>query len=167
VEANDPTERRSADAAVQRLESLIERYVEALSKPGDAPFAYVPPKTPITAVEAGGFFRAVDAGLFDLREDGMCRPQRMRPSTGYCYPLLWASKSENRVTLWREWLTHAAAPAMLHLDYGYPLHDIALDIDAFDVLVYSRLNQAFIAVEAKKSLTELENTPSPDARARA
>ena len=39
----------------------------------------------------------------------------------------------------------------MHLDYGYPLHDIALDVGAFDVLVFSPLNRPLIAVEAKKS----------------
>ena len=91
---------RRGSVRAASLENLIERCVEALAKAGDAPAEYVPPKTPITAREAGGFFRAVDAGLFDLSEDGMCRPRRMRPSTGYCYPLfLWASKAENRVTI--------------------------------------------------------------------
>jgi hypothetical protein len=54
------------------------------------------------------------------------------------------------------WLTHAAAVASLHLDYGYPCDDIALDVDAFDILVYSRSNQPLIAVEAKKTEKELE-----------
>jgi hypothetical protein len=81
----------------------------------------------------------------------------MRPSTGYCYPLLERPlKQVNRVRLWREWLTHAAAPAILHFDYGYPLHDIALDVDAFDVLVCSPSNQPLVAVEVKKTSKELD-----------
>jgi hypothetical protein len=125
--------------------------------PGGDPPEYVPPKPAITAEEADGFFRAIDAGLFELSEKGRCRPRRMRPSTGYCYPLLERPvKTENRVRLWREWLTHAAAPAILHLDYAYPLHDIALDVDAFDVLVYSPSNQPLVAVEVKKTSKELD-----------
>ena len=64
----------------------------------------------------------------------------------YCYELLYRPlNAENRVRLWREWLTHAAAVASMHLDFHYPRYDIALDVDAFDVLVYSHLNQPLVA----------------------
>jgi hypothetical protein len=55
-----------------------------------------------------------------------------------------------------EWLSHAAAAASMHLDYGYPCHDIALDVDAFDVLVYSPTNQPLIALEVKKAESEVD-----------
>jgi hypothetical protein len=147
----------STDSAVRRLEDLIAKCLPALAMPGDDSPEYLPQKTAITPDEARGFFRAIDAGLFELSAKGHCRPQRMRPSTGYCYPLLERpNKAENKVKLWREWLTHAAAPAILHLDYGYPLHDIALDLDAFDVVVFSPLNQPLVAVEVKKTSVELD-----------
>jgi hypothetical protein len=147
----------STDAAVRRLEDLIAKCLPALAMPGDDPPDYLPPTSAITTEEAHGFFRAIDAGLFELNDKGQCRPCGMRPSTGYCYPLLERpNKAQNRVRLWREWLTHAAAPASLYLDYGYPLHDIALDVDAFDVLVYSPLNQPLVAVEVKKTSAELD-----------
>jgi hypothetical protein len=147
----------SADPAIRRLEDLIAKCLPALAMRGDDPPEYLPPKRAITPEEAHGFFRAIDSGLFELSDNGQCRPCGMRPSTGYYYPLLERpNKAENRVRLWREWLTHAAAPASLHLDYGYPLHDIALDVDAFDVLVYSPLNQPLVAVEVKKTSAELD-----------
>jgi hypothetical protein len=147
----------SSDSAVQRLDDLIAECLPALTRPGESPPEYVPPKERISSQEAQDCFRAVDAGFFDVGEDGLCRPRGMRPSTGYAYPLLTRpEKAKNRVTLWREWLTHAAACASLHLDYGYPLHDIALDVGPFDVLVYSPSNQPLVAVEAKKSAAELD-----------
>jgi hypothetical protein len=145
------------DPAVLRFEQLIAKCLPALAMPGDGPPEYLSPKRAITTQEAHGFFRAIDAGLFELSNSGLCRPRGMRPSTGYCYPLLERPNKEiNRVRLWREWLTHAAATASLHLDYGYPLHDIALDVDAFDVLVYSPFNQPHVAVEVKKTAEELD-----------
>lgn len=146
----------SAETPVRRLEDLIAKCLPALATPGDHPPEYVP-KSAISGEEAHGFFRAIDAGLFELSDKGQCRPRGMRPSTGYCFPLFdWESKAKSQVRLFREWLTHAAAPASLHLDYGYPLHDIALDVDAFDVLVYSPSNQPLVAVEVKKSSAELD-----------
>jgi hypothetical protein len=147
----------STDSAVRRLEDLIANCLPALAPPGGDPPEYQPPISSITSEEAQGFFRAIDAGIFDLSDKGRCRPRGMRPSTGYCYPLLERpDKAKNTVRLWREWLTHAAAPAALHLDDGYPLHDIALDVGAFDVLVYSPLNQPLVAVEVKKTSAELD-----------
>ena len=55
-----------------------------------------------------------------------------------------ALNAENSVILWREWLTHAAAVASLHLDFHYPRYDIALDVDALDILVYSPSNQPLV-----------------------
>jgi hypothetical protein len=145
------------DLSIKRLDDLVAGCLPALALPEGGPPEYLLPKIPITSDEARGFFRAIDAGLFDLTRGGLCRPRRMRPSTGYCYPLLERPlRTENRVRLWREWLTHAAAPAILHLDYGYPLHDVALDVDAFDVLVYSPENQPLVAVEVKKATKEVD-----------
>jgi hypothetical protein len=148
----------SADPAVQRLGKVIARCLSVLAMEGDPP-KYLASWKPITTGEAEGFFRAVDGGLFELSDDGwgFCMPRRTRPTHGLCYPLLiWSSKADSEVRLWREWLTHAATSAVLHFDYGYPLHDIALDIDAFDVLVYSPLNQPLVAVEVKKNTKELD-----------
>lgn len=48
------------------------------------------------------------------------------------------------------------AVASLHLDLHYPRYDIALDVDALDILVYSPSNQPLVAVEAKQSSKLLE-----------
>lgn len=66
------------------------------------------------------------------------------------------TKSYPDVQLWREWLTHAAAVARLHLDYGYPKNNVSLDEDSFDVVVHGRHNEPFIAVEVKKTMRELD-----------
>lgn len=106
--------------------------------------------------EARGFLRAIDNRFFEMEPDGQCGPVGLRQGY-YCYGLLYRPlKAGNEVLLWREWLTHAATVASLHLDYGYPCDDIALDVDAFDILVYSRSNQSLIAVEAKKTEKELD-----------
>jgi hypothetical protein len=63
----------STDPAVRRLEDLIAKRLPALAIPGhDAP-EYIRPK--ITAEEAHGFLRAIDAGLFELSDNGQCRPR--------------------------------------------------------------------------------------------
>jgi hypothetical protein len=145
------------DPAIRRLADVIVQSLPALARPGEDPPEYVPPQSEITSEEARGFFRAIDAGFFELEKDGYCRPRSIRPSTGYCYPLLERPvRAANRVRLWREWLTHASVAASLHLDYGYPRHDIALDVDAFDILVYSPSNQPLIAIEVKKTVAELD-----------
>jgi hypothetical protein len=145
------------DDPLLRLEELIAACLPALARPQLPAPEYVTPKRSITAGEAAGFFAAVDAGLFELTLTGMCQPRLMRPSTGYGYPLLiWPSRAQNRVVVWREWLTHAAAPLILGRDYCYPFYDMALDVDAFDLLVYSPLNQPYIAVEVKKTSVEVD-----------
>ena len=147
----------SVEDPLRRLDELIVQVLPLLARPGLGPPTCRPPAEPITVGEASGFLRALDAGLFELGGNGLFRPRRMRPSNAFCYSLFnWYSKPENTVSLWREWLTHGAAPAILHLDHGYPLHDIALEVDAFDLLVYSPLNQPHIAVEVKKSQAELD-----------
>jgi hypothetical protein len=157
VQAKGKRRRLREDSALRRLDDLVASCLPALARPGDGPPGYLPPTRPITPGEARAFFRAVDTGLFEVADNGMCRPRKMRPGTGYCYPLLSRPlRKVNKVRLWREWLTHASAPAVLHLDYRYPLHDIALDVDAFDVLVYSPLNQPLVAVEVKKTAAELD-----------
>lgn len=139
-----------------RLDQLIHRCLPALTRTGESPPDYSRPKRDVTPGEAMGFFRAIDRGFFDVEPDGRCRPLGLRAGY-YCYPLLYRPlRAENRVILWREWLTHAAVVASLHLDYRYPRRDIALDVDAFDALVYSPSNQPLIAVEAKKTAAELE-----------
>jgi hypothetical protein len=141
---------------MRRLEDLLMRSLPALARPGEDPPEYARPKVEVTPEEAQGFFRAIDAGLFELEQDGQCRPVGMRAGY-YCYPLLYRPlKAENRVILWREWLTHAAAVASLHLDFHYPRYNIALDVDALDILVYSPSNQPLVAVEAKQSSKLLE-----------
>jgi hypothetical protein len=122
------------------------------------PEDYVKPEQ-ITEEEARGFLRAVDAGVFEIGRYGHCYPRGMRPSISSPPGFLdWFDKRGGKVMVWREWLTHAATPLMLHEEYGYPLHDIALEVDggAFDVLVYSAFNQPFIAVEVKKRVKELD-----------
>lgn len=146
----------STDPAIQRLEDLIQRSLPALARPGEDPPEYARSAVEVTPGEAQGFFRAIDAGLFVLERDAQCRPIGLRAGY-YCYPLLYRPlNAVNEVILWREWLTHAAAVASLHGDFHYPRYDIALDVDAFDVLVYSRLNQPLLAVEAKKTSKELD-----------
>jgi hypothetical protein len=145
--------------SLTRLNVFIAAAVPALEARLQRPLEYRPPMTPITEGEAAGFFRSIDAGFFDLEDDGLCIPRSMRPSTGFSYPLLSpATKTSSTVALWREWLTHASLPAVLHFDLGYPRCDIALDVDAFDALVFSTHNQPVIAVEAKKAIRELEKT---------
>lgn len=140
--------------ATARLESLVRNCLGALAPTGGDPPSYVHPE--VTAEEATAFFRAIDSGLFVVEPDGQCRSQGLRAGY-YCYPLLYRPQNAvNAVILWREWLTHAGVAAALHLDYGYPVDDIALDVDAFDVLVYSRSNRVHLAVEAKKSTKELD-----------
>lgn len=144
------------DPVLQRLEDLILHALPALARPGEDPPRYARSKIEVTSEEAHGFFRAVDAGLFELEPDGQCRPVGLRAGY-YCYELLYRPlNAVNEVILWREWLTHAAAVASLHGDYHYPSYDIALDVDAFDVLVYSPSNQPLVAVEAKKTSRELD-----------
>jgi hypothetical protein len=128
----------------------------ALARPGEDAPEYLQPAVEITPEEAQGFFRAIDSRLFELEPDAQCRPVGLRAGY-YCYELLYRPlKAGSEVRLWREWLTHAGAVASLHLDYRYPRYEIALDVDAFDVLAYSPLNQPLLAVEAKKSSKELD-----------
>lgn len=149
----------SGDSSVDRLDRLIDDCVPLFARPGEPP-VFVAPTVPVTPEEAEGFLRAIDCGLFVVEPDGQCRPVGLRQGY-YCYELLYRpSKARNEVRLWREWLTHAAVVARLHLDYGYPTDDLALDVDAFDVLVYSPTNQPLIAVEAKKTAGELEKMVS-------
>src|SRR5258708_771433 len=88
--------------ALARLVDLIATCLPALAMPGDDAPIYLSPRIAVTAGEADGFFRAIDAELFDLSPSGYCRPQGMRPSTGYAYPLLERpDKTKNAVRLWR------------------------------------------------------------------
>ncbi len=81
----------------------------------------------------------------------------MRPSRGSPdYLVSLDGKTSSTVGLWRELLTHASLPVLLHFDLGYPRHDIALDVDSFDALAFSPSNQPLVAVEAKKAVGELE-----------
>lgn len=148
-------------AALVRLDALIAAAIPALEARLQKPLEYRPPSIPITEGEAAGFFRSIDSGFFDVEEDGLCIPRTMRPSTGFSYPLLsLPMRASSTVALWREWLTHASLPAFLHFDLGYARHDIALDVDAFDALVFSVENQPLVAVEAKKTAIELQKTVS-------
>jgi hypothetical protein len=146
-------------SSLARLDAAIAAALPVLEATLGRELTYVPPKTPVTEREVAGFYRAVDGGFFDLEDDLLCIPRRMRPSTGFCYPLISPeSRTSSVVGIWREWLTHASLPAILHFDLGHPSHDIALDVDAFDALVFSADNQPLIAVEAKKTTGELEKT---------
>lgn len=146
---------------LRRLDALVDEAMPVLEKNVGRPLEYRPPATPVSEGEAAGFFRSIDSGFFDLEMDCLCIPRLMRPSTGFSYPLLsLLTRTSSTVVLWREWLTHAAVPALLHFEYGYEGHDIALDIDAFDALVFSSANQPLIAVEAKKTAAELRKTVS-------
>ena len=145
--------------SVARLDAFIAAAIPALEARLQRPLEYGPPKTPIAEREAAGLFRSIDAGFFELEDDGLCIPRLMRPSTGFSYPLLsLPTRTSSTVTLWREWLTHASLPAVLHFDLGYPRYNIALDVDAFDALAFSTQNQPVIAVEAKKTVEELKKT---------
>jgi hypothetical protein len=148
-----------ATCAVARLEALIAAAIPALETRHGRSLEYRQPVPAVTEGEALGFFRAVDAGFFEVEDDALCIPRLMRPSTGFSYPLLQLpTKTGSIITLWREWLTHASLPALLHFDLDYPRHEIALDVDAFDALTFSKENQPWIAVEAKKTIAELETT---------
>jgi hypothetical protein len=145
--------------AIERLETLIADAIPALEARLERPLEYREPRSPITEGEAAGFFRAIDGGFFEVEVDALCIPRLMRPSTGFSYPLLSPlTKHSSTIVIWREWLTHASLPATLHFDLGYPTHDIALDVDAFDALAFSKDNQPWIVVEAKKTIAELEKT---------
>jgi len=144
---------------LERLDALIAAAIPVLEGRFARSLEYREPAPPISEVEAEGLFRAVDAGFFEVADDGLCIPRLMRPSTGFSYPLLSPlDRQSSTMVLWREWLTHASLPATLHLDLGHACHDIALDVDAFDALVFSTENQPLIAAEAKKTIRELEKT---------
>jgi hypothetical protein len=118
--------------ALDRLDRLIREALPAFTRDGGNAPSYQAPRIPITESEASGFFRALDSGFFELETDGLCIPRTMRPSTGFSYPLLSrVTKDSDVIVLWREWLTHASLPPLLHHDLGYPRHDIALDVDGF------------------------------------
>jgi hypothetical protein len=149
----DPT----SIAALSRLDVLIQEALPKLARANEATPLLTSTTPPITESEAAGFFRAIDAGLFELTGEGYCIPRTLRLSAGWTYPLLERRDSKvNQVSIWREWLTHAATAAVMHLDYGYSADDIGLDVDAFDLMVYTPINQPFIAVEVKKTTKELE-----------
>jgi hypothetical protein len=145
------------NSAVERLDTLIAGAVPVISENLGRQLEYRIPVPEVTEGEAAGFFRSIDAGFFEVEDEALCIPRRMRPSTGFCYGLLYLPvKTGPTVALWREWLTQGALPAIAHFDLGYPAHDIALDVDAFDALVFSTANQPLIAVEAKKTTRELD-----------
>jgi hypothetical protein len=148
VQSSDP---------LRRLHELIQRSVPHMARPGGGCPAYLEPIVATTPEEAAGFFRAIDAKLFEVEPDGQCRPSPRLRQGYYCYGLLYRPLNAfDDVRMWREFLTHAAAVAILHLDYGYRCDDIALDVDSFDLLVYSRSNQPLVAVEVKKTTAELD-----------
>jgi hypothetical protein len=149
--------RVESPTALARLDLLIATAIPVLEGRLQRRLEYRPPSVPIREGEAAGFFRSVDGGFFEVDKDALCIPRSMRPSTGFCYPLLqFPTRTSSTVTLWREWLTHAGLPALLHFDLRHARNDIALDVDAFDALVFSVENQPLIAVEAKKTIGELE-----------
>jgi hypothetical protein len=146
---------------VDRLGVLIRRrWLPAFvaANPGTSVDAYH--ESPVLPQEAAGFLRALDSGVLLMAEDQEGRQTGLGRLPGYrayyCYPLLYRPvKALPDVYLWREWLTHAAVAARLHLDFGYPKHVLALEEDAFDVVVHGRQNEPLIAVEVKKSAKEL------------
>ena len=140
---------------VRRLDDFIQSCLPHRFAGRDVLAEYVQPARAVTREEAGAFFRAVDSGLFELQPDGYCKPHGFRPYG--CVQLLDpVAKGSNQVRLFREWLTHAAILAELVLDYHYDPDDIAIEVGAFDGLVYSRSNRPFIAVEAKSTEAELK-----------
>jgi hypothetical protein len=156
------------DDSLLRLRQLIEqRWLPAFvaANPGTRVDAYQEvPKAgpPLLPEEAAGFLRALDEGVLRMvsdeegRETGLCRLPGYRAY--YCYTVIGRpANSLPDVQLWREWLTHVAVAARLHLDYGYPKLSLAIEEDAFDIVVHGSHNEAFIAVEVKKRKLELDS----------
>ncbi len=149
--------------AVPRLHALITRWRAAFERlhPGwnpERPKAFDPDE--LDPEVAAGYLRAIGEELdgdplFDVIDDcGTCRPQGLRAA--YCYELIFErDKKKQLFTLWKEWLVHAAAVGKLHYDLDYPRDRIAVEVDAFDALVYSSENAPLIAAEAKRSADEV------------